>query len=644
MIICISGVYAVAKAQNVYGDTRTDIFEKIGYTISEVYTLGATGEPVVFIQTALKQLGYYQGETDGIFGAETESALKEFQSGKSGLRVTGECDPVTMYKLADLYLEKNVNYGNEKIYWTNILSELNTNGQFNSGSTVAKIEGEKIIVSGGKVYDVTLSGNLPESVKIVEFDNIVLDGDSIEIDVKNGETLKVVMGKNAADMTDSETNITVYKGGKIDLVIDGSMEYIVGKSEEGGEFNLVHRGVVYDLILVDGNGTIDIVNDGYTPRGIAVNAAGNGRARIENNKNVEGSIQVYAFGESLITVENNATTKSMFLEADESGRAELVNNSDIKQLKAYAYHDGEAEVVNHGRVLNEGYAEDYVHLIADETGKIKFSGSGIVKPGYSIFDYGDQDGDTKHERLPTEPIYIEFWLDKIYKEIREARAAVIDSFRKNIEFPLNKIQTETYVDKVVVVVCFYNPNDEFNSFYIRQAEFYDQETGELLEEMGAFEKLPPVEVPTLVLSSGETLDTTPFLKYEEPNANKNSTVVYNVHLIDQDGIVMDLPEESMLCFPYPEGLDENSANKFKIIIHHYGSEGTETFSTQDGTIELTKQGLCILVSSFSPFEIAWEVDRSSIPQTGDSTHIALWFVLLALTGVAMLTLKRRVQN
>ena len=48
------------------------------------------------------------------------------------------------------------------------------------------------------------------------------------------------------------------------------------------------------------------------------------------------------------------------------------------------------------------------------------------------------------------------------------------------------------------------------------------------------------------------------------------------------------------------------------------------------------------VSSFSPFEIRWEEQPEiDLPQTGDNSQIILWLALLALTGTAILTLKRK---
>ena len=53
-----------------------------------VYKSGSTGTTVKNIQTKLKNLGYYTGAIDGIFGSKTKSAVVRFQS-DYGLTVDG---------------------------------------------------------------------------------------------------------------------------------------------------------------------------------------------------------------------------------------------------------------------------------------------------------------------------------------------------------------------------------------------------------------------------------------------------------------------------------------------------------------------------------------------------------------------------
>ena len=63
-----------------------------------VYKNGSTGDDVARIQKALKDGGFYQGEPDGVFGPQTETAVKNFQS-KSGLGADGIVGPATWEKL-----------------------------------------------------------------------------------------------------------------------------------------------------------------------------------------------------------------------------------------------------------------------------------------------------------------------------------------------------------------------------------------------------------------------------------------------------------------------------------------------------------------------------------------------------------------
>lgn len=60
--------------------------------------LGSRGQEVINIQTRLKNWGYYSGGVDGIYGSQTEKAVRSFQK-KHGLTVDGICGPATLYKI-----------------------------------------------------------------------------------------------------------------------------------------------------------------------------------------------------------------------------------------------------------------------------------------------------------------------------------------------------------------------------------------------------------------------------------------------------------------------------------------------------------------------------------------------------------------
>ena len=63
-----------------------------------IWKNGDSGEKVTEIQARLKELGYLEKEPDGIFDAETEQALTDFQQ-RNGLLATGMADERTMEKL-----------------------------------------------------------------------------------------------------------------------------------------------------------------------------------------------------------------------------------------------------------------------------------------------------------------------------------------------------------------------------------------------------------------------------------------------------------------------------------------------------------------------------------------------------------------
>ena len=68
------------------------------YAAADLYKKGATGTKVKEIQTRLKSWGYYSGAVDGVYGSQTEKAVRYFQR-KNGLSVDGQVGNQTLAAL-----------------------------------------------------------------------------------------------------------------------------------------------------------------------------------------------------------------------------------------------------------------------------------------------------------------------------------------------------------------------------------------------------------------------------------------------------------------------------------------------------------------------------------------------------------------
>lgn len=90
MSILLLNVILLASVSNIYVDTvqSTDTLSR----------LGSRGSEVRQVQTKLKELGYYTGTVDGIYGTLTQTAVKKFQR-NCGLTADGIAGPKTLLYL-----------------------------------------------------------------------------------------------------------------------------------------------------------------------------------------------------------------------------------------------------------------------------------------------------------------------------------------------------------------------------------------------------------------------------------------------------------------------------------------------------------------------------------------------------------------
>ncbi len=87
-IIFISIIFFVAIGIMFYIFFKNDEVEALS-------KYGSRGDEVVQIQTKLKRWGYYNGNIDGIYGSQTQEAVRYFQR-KNGLTVDGIAGPATL--------------------------------------------------------------------------------------------------------------------------------------------------------------------------------------------------------------------------------------------------------------------------------------------------------------------------------------------------------------------------------------------------------------------------------------------------------------------------------------------------------------------------------------------------------------------
>ena len=117
-------------------------------TTSTVIVNGARGDQVVNLQKSLKKIGFDPGVIDGIFGGNTEAAVKQFQA-SNGLLVDGKVGPNTKAALCSAL------------------------GSAPNGSDATCDTTSTVIVNGARGDQVV---NLQKSLKKIGFDPSVIDG------------------------------------------------------------------------------------------------------------------------------------------------------------------------------------------------------------------------------------------------------------------------------------------------------------------------------------------------------------------------------------------------------------------------------------------------------------------------------------
>jgi len=111
---------------------------------------------------------------------------------------------------------------------------------------------------------------------------------------------------------------------------------------------------------------------------------------------------------------------------------------------------------------------------------------------------------------------------------------------------------------------------------------------------------------------------------------------YELAIVDDANRYVPLHEELQLYIPYPAGYDQYNSQNLSFVVSHFLADGSEVAESFSGDqVQQTPYGLCVTVSSLSPFTLAWEKHAASypMPKTGDNSQPLLWlFMMLGASG------------
>lgn len=125
--------------------------EKTNTSVLSKY--GSRGEEVRNVQSKLKELGYYTGAVDGIFGSKTQSAVKAFQR-NCGLTADGIAGPKTLLYLGLGGASSSGSYSSNDIYLLAKLIAAEARGESYTGQ----------VAVGAVVLNRVEHGSFPDSI------------------------------------------------------------------------------------------------------------------------------------------------------------------------------------------------------------------------------------------------------------------------------------------------------------------------------------------------------------------------------------------------------------------------------------------------------------------------------------------------
>ena len=125
-----------------------------------------------------------------------------------------------------------------------------------------------------------------------------------------------------------------------------------------------------------------------------------------------------------------------------------------------------------------------------------------------------------------------------------------------------------------------------------------------------------------------------------PQSGNNAYQV-ELTLLDDSGLDVQPNGSTVFYLPYPDGMSYQNGATW--TLRHYLDDGYETYETIQVTS--TEYGLRFESSSLSPFVLLWdggtEPQPAAAPKTGDSSPLALYAALTALSAALMVLLAAR---